>query len=165
MKRTFLIISCAAVLAACGSKNTPPTDNNNDKDSNEVTVEYFGDTITEENAIKGEELLTFMADKDSAEVKVEAKIAEVCQKKGCWMDIDLGNGELMNVKFLDYEFFVPKDAGGKTAVLEGWCYKTVETVEWLKHKAEDAEKPQEEIDAITEPDTTYGFMANGVIIK
>ena len=40
-----------------------------------------------------------------------------------------------------------------------------QTVDWLKHKAEDAGKSQEEIDAITEPEVKVSFMADGVIIK
>ena len=81
------------------------------------------------------------------------------------MDVDLGNGESMVVKFKDYGFFVPKNSSGSTAVLEGVAKVETQTVDWLKHKAEDAGKSQEEIDAITEPEVKVSFMADGVIIK
>ena len=81
------------------------------------------------------------------------------------MDVDLGNGESMVVKFKDYGFFVPKNSSGSTAVLEGVAKVETQTVDWLKHKAEDACKSQEEIDAITEPEVKVSFMADGVIIK
>lgn len=159
MKKLFLILSCVTVLASlsiltsCGKKAAK----NN--------YQYFGDTITDKDAMKSTDLMGFMADKDSAVVKFEAVIKEVCQKKGCWMDVDLGGNKSLTVNFKDYGFFMPKDAGGKTAIMEGYCYKTIDSVEWLKHKAEDAGKPQSTIDSITKPDTTYAFTASGVIIK
>lgn len=163
MKRILITVACATLLASCGGKKG--TGGKSDNDSTKTGYQYFGDTITDENAMPGNDLMAFMNDKDSANVKFSATIAEVCQKKGCWMDVDLGGGDLMTVRFEDYGFFMPKDAAGKTAVLDGYCNKTIETVEWLKHKAKDAGKPQSYIDSIATPDTTYEFMASGVIIK
>lgn len=163
MKRVIFILTCAAVLASCGGKKGGET--KNDGDSTKTSYQYFGDTINEDKAIPGTELLGMMSDKDSTQVKFTATIAEVCQKKGCWMDVDLGNGELLTVRFKDYGFFMPKDAAGKTVVMDGYCFKTINTVEWLKHKAKDAGKPQASIDSITQPDTSYAFEASGVIIK
>lgn len=162
MKRTIFIISCVGVLVSCGNKKT--SINNNDTDSTK-SYQYFGDTITEDNVIKSTELMSFIGDKDSASVKFSATIKEVCQKKGCWMDVDMGNNKSLTVVFKDYSFFIPKDAGGKTAIMDGYCYKTIESVDWLKHKAKDAGKSQTAIDSITQPDTTYAFTASGVIIK
>ena len=163
MKKIIFILTCATVLVSCGNKKG--TDTNNNQDSTKTALEFFGDTINEDKAIKGTELMAFMADKDSSAVKFSAPIVQVCQKKGCWMDVDLGSGHLLTVTFKDYAFFMPKDAAGKTAVMDGYCHKTIETVEWLKHKAKDAGKPQAAIDSITKPDTTYAFEASGVIIK
>lgn len=163
MKKLLIGFTVILTMAACGNKKGGDQPGQNDSTS--TTTMYFGDTITEDNAIKGTDLMGFMADKDSAEVKFSGTIAEVCQKKGCWMDVDLGNGKLMTIRFKDYGFFMPKDAAGRTAIMDGYCYKTIETVEWLKHKAKDAGKSQASIDSITTPDTTYAFTANGVIIK
>jgi hypothetical protein len=162
MKKVIFALACATLLVSCGGKKG--SEAKTDQDSTK-TYEYFGDKITEDQAIPGGQLMTFMNDKDSANVKFSATIAEVCQKKGCWMDVDLGSGKLLTVRFKDYSFFMPKDASGKTAVMDGYCYKTIETVDWLKHKAKDAGRPQAAIDSITQPDTTYSFMASGVIIK
>jgi len=163
MKRIIFVLVCATALVSCGSKKGG--DSKTDQDSTKTSYQYFGDTINEDKAIPGSDLLGMMSDKDSTNVKFTATISEVCQKKGCWMDVDLGGGELLTVRFKDYSFFMPKDAAGRTAVLDGYCYKTVETVEWLKHKAKDAGKDQAAIDSITQPDTTYAFEASGVIIK
>src|SRR5690606_9591428 len=97
--------------------------------------------------------------------KISGKIIEACKKKGCWMTIDIGNDEIMRVKFKDYGFFVPKNADGLEMIMEGVAYMTVTSVDELKHLAEDAEKSKEEIDAITEPEHDLTFEAIGVIIK
>ncbi|CAG0957584.1 MAG: DUF4920 domain-containing protein [Bacteroidetes bacterium] len=127
--------------------------------------EYFGDTINSEGAITTSEFLSKIKEVDSLEVKLEAKISEVCQKKGCWMDLDLENGETMTVRFKDYGFFVPKNADGRIAIVKGWAKKDTTTVELLRHYAEDAGKSKEEVEAITEPEIGYSFEAHGVIIK
>lgn len=164
MKKYFLIFPCVIILFSCGSKGKSKTDNTTD--STQVSTQsFFGDTISDEGAIDGANLISMMRNQDSANVKVKAKISEVCQKKGCWMDVELAEGKLMTVRFKDYGFFVPKDAGGKETVIEGTVRREIQTVEWLKHKAEDAGKTKEEIDAITQPDTSLSFEAFGVIIK
>lgn len=159
MKKLLVpIVSLGILFTACTKK----------AEKNEITttnMEFFGDSIQEEGAITTDALMELMKDKDSAEVKITTTIREVCQKKGCWMDVELTDNKLMTVRFKDYGFFVPKDAAGKTAILVGTIRKEVESVEWLRHKAEDAGKSKEDIEAITQPDTTFTFEARGVIIK
>ena len=79
--------------------------------------------------------------------------------------LDLGDGKEMRVTFKDYEFFVPKDAAGSLAIVEGVASMDTTSVEELKHYLQDAEASQEEIDAVTEPEYNYAFEAIGVIIK
>ena len=128
--------------------------------------QIFGDqNITEEGKISGLELLNTLASNDSAQVKVEAKINSICQKKGCWMYVDLGDTTEMLVRFKDYEFFVPMDATDKIAMIEGMAKVDTLSVEWQKHLKEDANASQEEIDAISEPKIMYSIAeATGVII-
>lgn len=149
--KKFLITLCAAVtLVSCSSE-----------------PEGFkaGDEISEENAMTAADMKAAMKGKDSMEVKLTAKVNAVCQVKGCWMRLDMENGEEMMVKFKDYAFFVPKDATGKTATVEGWAKIHTTSVAELKHYAEDDGKSQEEIDAITEPKTEMVFEAKGVVLK
>lgn len=158
-KITFIVLAGTflSVIACKGKATQEP-----------ITVNYevFGDTtMTLDNAISGKELLAQLASNDSVQMKVEAEIVEICQKKGCWMDIKLSEGQNVTVRFKDYGFFVPMDAGGKTAIIEGIAQRKIESVEWLQHKAEDAGKSPEEIAAITSPDTTFSITASGVIIK
>ena len=127
---------------------------------------YGNQNMTSEGKINGQELLNILASNDSALVKVEANINSICQKKGCWMYVDLNEDTEMLVRFKDYGFFVPMDASGSNAIIEGMAKVDTLSVAWLRHLKEDANAPQEEIDAITEPKIMYSIAeATGVIIN
>jgi len=125
----------------------------------------FGDEITKKGAMAAKKLPGKVEDGESLDMKVKGKVLEVCQSKGCWMTIDMGDEDIMRVKFKDYGFFVPKDAAGKTAVMEGVVEKKIVSVDELKHLAEDAGKSEAEVAKITEPKEEITFVARGVIIK
>ena len=149
----FLIYSCS----------------NNPKNSNlEVNeIQIFGDsTINEKGKISGAELINILSKRDSAIVRVEAPIISVCQKKGCWMYLELDSTIEMLVRFKDYSFFVPMECAGDTAIVQGVAKVDTLSIEWLKHLKEDANATQEEIDAIVEPKITYSISeATAVLIK
>jgi hypothetical protein len=126
---------------------------------------YFGEKIDAENANDVTELPEMMADQNELTAKVKGTVQAVCQAKGCWMDIDLGNGEVMKVKFKDYGFFVPKDIAGSNVVMEGIARREMVDVETLQHYAEDAGKSEEEVAAIKDPEEKYTFEAIGVIVQ
>lgn len=137
----------------------------NDHEGREIVTGTFGEKINEEGAISGNELLKMLEKAKSVDTKLTATINSVCQMKGCWMTVDLGDGQQMRVTFKDYGFFVPKGAGGRTAVIQGTASKEIVSVETLRHYALDEGKSKEEIMAIKEPITEYSFEAVGVIIK
>ena len=100
-------------------------------------------------------------------VRLIAPITAVCQTKGCWMNLGepLANGNPpVFVKFKDYSFFVPKDASGRTAVVEGELTFKQETVAETKHYLEDEGKT-EEAKKVTEGRKILRFMAAGVAIE
>ncbi|MHC5009153.1 MAG: DUF4920 domain-containing protein [Planctomycetota bacterium] len=98
-----------------------------------------------------------------ANVIVEATIVEVCPKKGCWMRVTDGEQELF-VRFQDYGFFVPMNAAGHEVVMHGTSVAQIASVEELRHYAQDAGKSDQEIKAITEPETRVTFFADSVYI-
>lgn len=158
MRRSVLLLFLILGFAACQPKATEtpvPV---------APTYSYFGDSISVDNPLGAQAVLDSLSVRDSIELTFTSTIAEVCQAKGCWMDVKLGD-QLMMVKFWDYAFFVPKDAAGKTVVMKGWAKKNTSSVEWLKHKAQDAGASQDSIDKITEPSIGYDFMATGVAIQ
>ncbi len=125
----------------------------------------FGEVITKDNAIELTEVMGLIAEHEAIEVKVKGTIKEVCQHTGCWLSFDFGDGEEILVRMKDHDFYVPMDAAGKTAWVEGIATREMISVAMLKHYAEDAGRSQEEIDAITEPALTYTLEAKGVIIE
>lgn len=125
----------------------------------------FGKEISEEGALIPAEFLKEMEGKIESEIKVKAKVTNVCRMKGCWITLDMGHGKEVMVRFKDYEFFVPKDVAGKTAVVEGRAYVDTVSVETLRHYAEDAGESEAEIKAITKPEERVSFIADGVIIQ
>lgn len=131
----------------------------------EAPAEYYGAKINEKGAISPKQFLKEMEGKESMEVKLEAKIETCCKKKGCWMDLNMEDGTTMKVRFKNYEFFVPKDADGRIAIVEGIAKVETTDLETLRHYAEDAGKSEEEIAAITEGESAVTFEAVGVIIK
>lgn len=94
---------------------------------------------------------------------VKATVAEVCPKKGCWMNVNgTKSNEPVRVTFKDYGFFVPTELSGKEVALQGRYVKHIESVEEQRHLLKDAKRPQAEIDAITKPKETLRFVATGV---
>lgn len=97
-------------------------------------------------------------------VVVKGKVTDVCQKKGCWMKLDKGNGEKIRVTFKDYALFMPKDLSGREVVIRGKVLMDTLTVDDLRHYAEDDGQSPEEIAKITEPEIQIAFEADGVAI-
>ncbi|MDA9952560.1 DUF4920 domain-containing protein [Chitinophagales bacterium] len=131
----------------------------------EGELEYFGDKISKNGAISSDNFFDSFTEGDSIQLTLSGKINEVCKKKGCWMSMGIGEDKEMMVRFKDYGFFVPLNADGRMATVEGWAFKEVLSIEELKHYAFDANQTEEEIAAISSPKVSYTFMANGVIIE
>ncbi|NQY06347.1 MAG: DUF4920 domain-containing protein [Flavobacteriaceae bacterium] len=131
------------------------------------TLEFIGTQFE----IKREKSLATIKDEyaalkplDTNYVAFKANVNSVCQKKGCWMRLALDDEKEIFVKFKDYGFFMPKNLEGEVMV-NGYAFVEETSVEDLKHFAEDAGKSEEEIAAITEPELTYSFIADGVMIE
>lgn len=124
----------------------------------------YGAKTEEKNAIPANELPALLKTKDTVAAKFKAKVIDACPKKGCWMNLQINDTLTAFVKMKDYGFFVPMDIVGKTVVLDGVTYIKTTSVSELKHYAEDAKKPQSEIDAITSPKNEIRVMANGILV-
>ncbi|MBK8140900.1 MAG: DUF4920 domain-containing protein [Chitinophagaceae bacterium] len=127
--------------------------------------EWYGEKISTEGALNINDVVAKLnGGSEFPEVKIKAKITEVCPKKGCWLKLELENGETAMVKMKDYGFFLPVSAKGKTVVIDGKVEIKTTSVAELKHYAEDAKKSKEEIDAITKPEKEVRVMAKGIVI-
>lgn len=128
------------------------------------TGQKFGEEVKPGGVKPAAKMEAAMGDKKTAEMKIEGKVVDVCKKKGCWMTLEMPNGDPMRVTFKDYAFFMPKDIVGKNVVLDGLAKKQTLSVETLRHYAEDAKKTPEEVAKITDPKKELAFEAKGVVI-
>ncbi len=126
---------------------------------------FYGEKITEKGANNVSKLPKMLKSKAEVKAKLTGKIIQSCTKKGCWMTMEMENGQKLMIKFKDYGFFVPKDLKGQKAIIEGVAKKEVIDVPTLKHYAEDAGKSSEEIAKINKEEEKYTFEAVGVIVK
>lgn len=167
MKRNLvMLLGASLIFASCANETSEEL--TVEEEVVELTYSNFGAEITTDGAIGTEIMLaTFqnLEEGDTIPIKFHSTITQVCQKKGCWMDMDLGQDEVAFVRFTDYGFFVPFNAGAHDAIVEGRAFLSVVSVDELKHYAKDAGKSQEEIDEITEPKITYAIQADGVLIE
>tara|TARA_B100000941_G_C28345770_1_gene469137 strand:- start:146 stop:604 length:459 start_codon:yes stop_codon:yes gene_type:complete len=98
-------------------------------------------------------------------IQIKGEIISSCSKRGCWINIDIGDNDLF-VKFKDYGFFVPTaNLEGKSTIVNGKLSIDTLSVKTLRHYAEDEGKSKKEILAITEPQIKLSFLANGLIIE
>jgi hypothetical protein len=135
-----------------------------------IKAEYasFGDKIAADKALSKEEMLKkykSLKPGDTVAVKFKSTIKDVCQKKGCWMAMQLPNNQESFVKFKDYAFFVPLNATSQEAIVSGKAFVSETSVAQLRHYAKDGGKSEEDIAKITEPEVEYKFLADGVLIS
>lgn len=165
MKSFFFAFICVLMLNSCKKANQEPL-----KELKGITkTEYgsFGKSITPDDAIDAKSMAKqykTMNPGDSINSKMIAKVNEVCQAKGCWMTLNLEDGNEVMVKFKDYGFFMPKDIAGKEVIINGKAYIEEVSVDEQQHYAKDAGQPEEEIAKIKEPKKMYSFEADGVLL-
>lgn len=156
----FLIAVSASSFAFAQEKEKsgPPA-------GNAIVGDTYGSAVItkESKAISVEKLTKKLKNNKKVEnVAIKGKVTDVCDKKGCWLTIQTEDNSQFFVKMKDYAFFVPTALKGKTVVLEGNAETKVISVDEQKHYAEDAKKPQSEIDAITKPKEEIRFLASGI---
>lgn len=133
---------------------------------NHEAFDFFGAKINLNSPANIESLKESIAESDTILATLKGTIGEVCQAKGCWMTLINDSPEnSVFIRFKDYGFFVPKDSQGKGAVVEGYAYYHVTSVEELRHYAHDKGATEKEISAIKSPQREIRLIANGVAIR
>lgn len=160
MKNVLFVCLCVFLLSSCKQKA--------EAQAEEIVYKSFGKEIISDDAADVSSLASkykTMKVGDTLNTKIIAKVNSVCQAKGCWMRLDLENGNEVMVKFKDYRFFMPKDIAGEYVIVNGNAFVEEVSVDEQRHYAEDAGKTAEEIASITQPKKTLSFEADGVLIK
>lgn len=91
--------------------------------------------------------------------QVEARIAKVCQKKGCFF-IAQQDQHILRVSFRDYSFFIPTDSSGKTVTLAGKLVQKELSQEQAAHFKADLKSEND----ILKPGVVYEIVADSVKI-
>jgi len=163
MKNQIVLFICVIMASSAIAQTAFPADSV----SADGKKSFHGNRIDEMGAVSVSQLNQLEAsDRQKGEVKLAGDVDAVCQAKGCWMTMKLAEDREMRVKFKDYGFFVPIDASGKTAIIQGELIQDTTSVDELRHYAIDGGMTEEEANKkITQPEIGYSFIANGVIIK
>lgn len=163
MKNNIIIILILICFTACKQStrlSQPPLT------IDSVEYQNFGANLNTQSVMSVSDLASAystMTTLDTVYGKVKGEIKEVCSKKGCWMILDMGSGNNIMVRFKDYGFFMPLDAEG-SVIVSGKAFISETSVDDLKHYAEDSGATVEVIEAIINPEQTYSFEADGVLL-
>lgn len=125
----------------------------------------FGAPITTEEIIPAAALLADPSKYADKTVRVEGRVADVCQKAGCWMVLTDGDRN-MRVLMKDHDFAVARDGAGSLCQVEGVVNaKTVDAREVAHFEEESANQdviPEKGMEAGA---VTYELVASGVQFK
>ena len=170
MKRLFIIASTLFILSSAIAQEAKQCDPAKESKYKSLTKPNaaggYGAVITKDKAVPVADVEKLMKSKNVTEmphVKISGKVNSVCKMKGCWMEIADGKGGNTRIRFKDYTFFVPRDCEGQTVYAQGIARFDTTSVAMLKHYAEDAGKTKKEIAAITQPEVSLTFEAEGVL--
>lgn len=129
-------------------------------------TKYFGDRFTVIEAPTTIAKAMETAKDHAGPYKVEATIEKVCKKKGCWFTMkDESVEEPVRVTMKDYGFFVPRNADGTRAVVEGTLASREMPQDEAQHYAEDEAAAGEEPRKVEGPQQVWEFTATAIEIS
>lgn len=166
MKGFNILVVFLVLISVCHGQEPKQKIDEKRIKQNELLV--FGNKINGEGSISSQEMIekySNMSVTDTLQIKFTGVVSDVCQAKGCWMKVQLKDGNEAMVRFKGYGFFVPKDITGKEVIVNGFAFVEEMSVEDQRHYAKDGGKTKEEIEKIIDSKKTYGFEADGVILK
>ncbi|MEE4293301.1 MAG: DUF4920 domain-containing protein [Xanthomonadales bacterium] len=159
--KLLMVISMLATLAVqSGVADDPEVVRLSEPVAVTETHEIFGAPLpAAAEPIEIGELLADRAAYEDKDILLTARIAKVCQKKGCFFIVQHG-ADSVRVTFKDYGFFIPSDSGGKTVTLAGTFVRKPLSPEQAAHVARDlGEEPP-----ANPPAFEYAIVATGVSI-
>lgn len=129
--------------------------------------EKLGKPLTAKESISLSTLFAEPAPLVGKTVQVKARVTEVCQMMGCWMNLTDDQGHLLRIKVEDGVIVFPKDSIGKTAIAEGKLEKREMTREALveqgKHEAEESGRKFDP-STVKAGKTIYELAGSGAVI-
>jgi hypothetical protein len=125
MRILLAIVAAAALLSAADAK--------------------YGKPLTVKEPMPLATLLAHADDYNGKTVQVKAKITDVCQAMGCWLELVNEDGQHIHFEAHEAGIEFPKDSAGRMAVVEGKFVKAElsreAAIEKAKEEAKDKGKP------------------------
>ena len=123
--------------------------------------EVFGAPVGENGeAVPLGEIIAASGTYAGQKVHTTAKVAKVCQKKGCFFVAHDG-AATARITFVDYSFFVPTDSGGKDVTIVGTFNRKTLSEAQAQHYAQDAGEDPAKVQG---PREEYSIVATSVVI-
>jgi len=122
--------------------------------------ESIGEAMEVRDSVRLAVIAATPADFFNETVLVEATVTAVCQKAGCWMQIEDG-GEKPMVRWesgCGGQYTFPKDLAGKRVLIQGSFYPKTITAADIEHLVEEAGQP---IEIASEG---YEFNASSILV-
>ncbi|MBX3246947.1 MAG: DUF4920 domain-containing protein [Myxococcales bacterium] len=154
--RTLLLLTLAL---GCASQSPPPTTPEAPSAAAPATApagpEAFGEPLSDAPVIA---LATLAADPASfagQTVKTEGEVTQVCQRMGCWMEMRAEDAPTVRVPMAGHAFFLPRDAAGRRATVEG---------QLVLRELSDDEREHLESEGAEAAATALQLTATGVVL-
>ncbi|WP_412069595.1 DUF4920 domain-containing protein [Rubrivirga sp. IMCC43871] len=166
MKHLSLLLCLALVACASDAPEAPDARPDADVSAVETDGTPFGGPVPSGVALSPDDLAADAETYAGKTVVVEGTVREVCQQAGCWLTLASADGQTIRVEVPrdeteSYVYTFPKDIDGQTVRLAGRLAVETESVEDLRHYAQDAGASDAELDAITAPRQTLVLTASG----
>lgn len=101
---------------------------------------------------------------DGKTLMVEGRIADVCQKAGCWLVLAEGDKSI-RVRTKAHKFLVAKDATGQTARIEGVVKSTKVDAKKVAHYESESINKEIIPEKQAKSELVFELIASGVSIK
>ncbi|MEO0558902.1 MAG: DUF4920 domain-containing protein [Bacteroidota bacterium] len=166
MKRLLFLIPALALAACADAPETAEVVIDTETASWSAEVVLVGEALPAGDALTADALVAQAEDLNGETVLVEGEIEKVCQMAGCWLTFLTEDNQSVRVAVPrdeddNYMFTFPTNASGRMARVAGTFTMEEESVETLRHYAEDEGASEEEVAAITEPRLTLALEASG----
>lgn len=112
--------SASVTVSAARNANTQTTSTSKPAKAvgSSLVNQRFGEPITETTDTSLASIASSPADYTDKTIRTTGKVTAVCQAAGCWMEIG-DETSRAHIKMSGHSFFVPKTAGGHTAIVQG----------------------------------------------
>ncbi len=124
---------------------------------------HFGTPFTLTDVVSADTLLDDPSAYADKEILVEGRVADVCQKAGCWMVVE-DEGRTMRVLMKDHGFAVDKEGADSTCRVQGTVVATEIDADTVAHLAGESEKPEAMPENSGEK-VQYQIQASGVALQ